>query len=182
MKKYFLFIFILIGVLFTACSKDNNPLIEEENKIVAGHCDFAGLEVKFADTCSYYFIKSFFQQYDSIKITYSSLGGSFYLYADSGDYNYWSKYFENDSTIQNINSFYSADSLILKIDFTGENTLEIERQRLLSISNLTIIKSEKPQLKVFINVPEKTEAKWEALFKQYSFISYVYTIYVCLEE
>jgi hypothetical protein len=181
MKKYFLFIFILVGVLFTACSKDNNPLVEEKNINIVSHDSFWGLEIKFADTCSYSFIKSFLQQYDSIKINYSSLGGSFYLYADSGDYNYWSEYFKNDSTIQNINGFYSADSLILKIEFTGENPLEVERQRFLSINNLTIIKSEKPQQKVSVNVPEKTEAKWEEIFKQYSFVLYVIGLYVCYD-
>jgi len=181
MKRYYFLLIILFGIFFTACGKDNNPLVEEENKNIAGYCSFAGLEIKFADTCSYNFIMSFLEEYDSVKIINSYLGGSFYLYADSGDYNYWSKYFENDSTIQNITVYYSVDSLILKIDFTGKNSLEIERQKFLSISHLIIKNIEKPQQIVFIDVPEKTESKWEALFKEYQFISYVYSIYTCCD-
>lgn len=166
-----------------SCSESNNPISnEEENITPISECSIQGLEIEFVDSCSYDFVNGFLASYDSIIIQETFLGSTFYLYADSGDSNYWQNYFANDSTIQWIITYNSSDSLILKIKLTGKKSTEEERQRFLSINNLEIIKIEEYPKLVYIDVPEKTETEWQSLFEQYSFISHVYIIAVCTDS
>jgi hypothetical protein len=179
MKTFFNFIFLVFTTLIFSCNKNYSPLEEQENLIHNSDCIIGGIEIEFVDTCSYEFITTFISAFDSIKVTDTYLGCTFYLYADSADYNYWLKYFENDSTIQSLIFFNSADSLILKIRLTGKKSTEEERQRFLRIKNLKIIKiKEYPKL-VYIDVPENTESEWVTIFNQYAFISHVYIMGVC---
>lgn len=183
MNKYFYLIVLSLSFYITSCSENSNPVKKEEENITPiSNCSIQGLEIQFADTCSYDFITTFLSNYDSVTVMETFLGSTFYLYADSGDYNYWLKYFENDSTIQNIIGYNSSDSLILKIKLTGKKSTEEERQRFLQIKNLEIIKIEEYPKLVYIDVPENKESEWVSFFMQYSFISHVYTIAVCTDS
>lgn len=180
MKKA-LSIILMVSFYLIAC-RESNPITQDEEIILAGRCYTAGLEIFFVDSCSYKFITNFMSSFDSVVVGNYFLGSDFYLYADSGDYNYWVQYFVNDTTIFNImNVSASKDSLILKLKSTGEKSIEEESQRLSSIKNLEIIKIEEQPKHVFVDVPENTESKWEAIFKEYEFVSAVYIVGVCCD-
>jgi hypothetical protein len=173
---FFILIFITLNV---SCTRNSNPLSEQNNIEHGSKCLIDGLEIEFADTCSYRFICTFMSEFDSIKIKETYLGCTFYLYTDSADDIYWENYFQNDSTIQRLVVINSADSLILKIKVTGEKTTEEEQHRFSLIKNLEIIKiKEHPKL-VYVEVPENTESEWASLLEKYSFINKVSIIGIC---
>ena len=179
MKKYYYITGMLFSLFTISC--DENPMSNEEEILTPiSECSIQGLGIEFEDSCSYDFIIGFLASYDSITIQESFLGSTFYLYADSGNYNYWEDYFANDSTIQNMYGYNSSDSLILVITLTGKKSTEEERQRFLNITNLEIINIEEYPKFVYISVPEATETEWQSLFEEYSFISHVFVIAICI--
>ncbi len=182
MKRVFFVPIILISLYFTSCNESNNPVSDKKIEYPVEYCTTDGLEIDFEDTCSYNFVIPFISSFDSVVIGTTHLGAIFYIYANSGDYNYWADYFRDDSTIQyifNLNS--SSDTLILKIVTSGEKSIEEEKQRLLHINNLQIINIEEQLKYVIVKVPKDTEFKWEAIFSQYIFISRVFVIGVCTD-
>lgn len=68
----------------------------------------------------------------------------------------------------------------MKFFLTGKKVIEEEIQRFQEIKHLQIIKIEEQPKLVNVGVPKNTESEWEAIFKDYSFISYVYIIGVCV--
>ncbi len=182
MKTYFNFIFLIFTTLIFSCNKNYSPLEEQENFQNNSECFIDGIEIEFADTCSYNFIIAFVSGFDSIKVTDTFLGSTFYLYADSADANYWLDYFDNDSTIQELVVFDTSDSLVLKIKVNGEKSTEEEQLRFSTIKNLEIIKiKEYPKL-IYIDVPENTESYWATLFEQYDFIINVSIMAICFDS
>jgi len=131
MKKFIKILLILLSIFIISCNKNNNPVSNEnnppQNPNPGGTCSFAGIDIEFADSCSYNFIMNFLSGLDSIVILNKSLGSTFYLYADSSGYNYWEDYFKDDSTIQDLYGYKSSDSLIIVIKSTGEKSLEEEK-------------------------------------------------------
>lgn len=120
---------------------------------------------------------SFLSNFDSVIIREMFLEGYLYIYADSGNYDHWLNYFKDDSTIQYIHTANSSpDSLVLKFFLTRKRVIEEEIQRFQEIKHLQIIKIEEQPKLVNVGVPKNTESEWEAIFKDYSFISYVYII------
>ena len=110
------------------------------------------------------------------------MGGTIYLFADSGDYNYWYNYFKNDSTIQfTFSGSTNPDSLILQMVLTGEKSIDEETQIFNRIKHLKVINTEETTKLVYINVPENSVSKWEEIFSQYPFITRVLIIAVCTE-
>ncbi len=175
MNKHCYLIVLSLLFYFTSCSENSNPV----NNKHSNECSISGLEIEFADTCSYKFITTFMSGFDSVVVTETFLGSTFYSYADSADDIYWLNYYENDSTIQRLIVYTSNDSLILKIKLTGEKSSQEEKQRFLAIKNLEIIKiKEYPKL-VYIDVPENTESEWASLFEQNLFITHAHVIGVC---
>lgn len=184
MKIYNIYLLILFSFFIISCSKTNNP-IASRNEVnhPAGYCKDLGLQIDFEDTCSYNFVVPFLMSFDSVQIIETDLGGYFYVYADSGNFNYWYNYFEKDSTILFITTFSSnSDSLILKFSMTGQNTIDDEVQRFSSISHLHIINIELHPKTVYVHVPENTESKWEDIFSRYNFITNVMIFGVCFDS
>ena len=183
MRKIVFATFILLSFFIVSCDKNSDPISSVENNppihYPVGHCSFFGIEIQFEDTCSYNFITTFLSTLDSIVVLDTYLGSTFYLYADSGDYNYWLNYFNNDSTIQNMSGYNSSDSLILVIRLTGQKSQDEEEQKFLEIKNLKIIKIEEYPNLVYIDVPDNTETRWADRLEQYPFILYAYPIYMC---
>jgi hypothetical protein len=121
--------------------------------------------------------------FDSLTVTWARLGFTFYIYSDSGDYNYWLSYFSNDSTIDQILwDLNSSDSLILEIHISGKKSIEEEKERFLQINHLGILSIEEDSKSVYVTAPENTEAEWEEYFKQYSFITDTFIIAVCTDS
>jgi hypothetical protein len=180
MYKYYHLIILILSLYFIQCNDNSNPVKVEKDIKLINYCTIQGLEIEFSDTCSYKFITTFLSNIDSILVTETLLGSTFYLYADSADNNYWLEYFEKDSTIQSIITYNTADSIILKIELSGKKSIEEEKQRFLGIKHLKIIIIEEHPKLVYIDVPENTESEWVAFFKQYSFISHVNIIGICV--
>jgi hypothetical protein len=112
MKNCFYLILIIIISLSISCRRNSNPLEIQRSDRLYSRVFLEGLEIEFADTCSYQFIHNFLSRFDELRIMDSFLGCTFYLYADSADGNYWISFFENDSTVQRIIYLNSSDSLI----------------------------------------------------------------------
>jgi hypothetical protein len=140
MKKRFYIINVLFSLFIISCSEINYPPENNPPIIPAGGCSIQGVEVSFFDTCSFDFIMNFISGFDSVTVTESFLGGVFYLSADSGTYEYWLDYFDNDLTIERIDAIYpKPDSLILAIKVSGQKTIEEEKERFLQIKHITIL-------------------------------------------
>ena len=183
MKNIFLFLTILFSLHFISCSKINNPVTIENNYYPVSHCEIDGLEIDFADTCSYNFVMSFMSAFDSVIVRNTDLGGTFRVHPDSGSYDYWQNYFANDSTIDFIYpDLNSPDSLILIIHVSGKRSIEEEKERILQTNHLEIISIEEDSKSVYVTVPENRETEWKENFKQYSFITEVFIIAVCTES
>ncbi len=178
--KYYHLIILILSLYFIQCNDDSNPVIVEKDIKHINYCAIQGLEIEFSDTCSYEFMTTFLSNIDSILITETLLGSTFYLYADSADNDYWLEYFEKDSTIQSIITYNTADSIILKIEVSGKKSTEKEKQRFIGIKHLKIIMIEEHPKLVYIDVTENTESEWVAFFKQYAFISHVNIIGICV--
>ena len=57
---------------------------------------------------------------DSVEIMYAELGIDLFLYADSGNAEYWFEYFKDDSLFYSLSSYTLSDSLILVFIFQNE--------------------------------------------------------------
>jgi hypothetical protein len=176
-----IFLFLALSFLIS-CTTGQNPLSREEVHRPATNCYITGLKIDFADTCSYDFVMNFLSDYDSVTVTDSYLGDNFYLYADSGDYNYWYNYFAGDSTVQLVHLVRAADSLILKITVSGEKPRGEESQRFQQIRHLQIISIEKYPGHVYVTVPEKSEESWCTYFRQFTFILSAVPVGLCTES
>ena len=164
-----------------SCDGRINPVSISLSHPAPGYCVFEGLELQFADTCSYDFVIGFLSGFDSVTVTRTLLGGTLYLFADSGDFSYWNEYFKNDSAIQYISTAYtSSDSLILKLVLTGKKSIDKEKESLSKIKNLTIIKFEETPKLVYVDVPENNISGWMENFRKYQFILQVMLIGVCV--
>jgi hypothetical protein len=177
------FIFLVLMLLFIfSCTERKNPLASREIINPVSHCYMFGLEIDFVDTCSYDFVTTFLSSFDSVTVTGTFLGGNFYVYADSGDYYYWYKYFENDFTVQMMTLASDSDSLILKITLSGTKSRIEEEQRFQQIKHLQILHIEEQPKFVYVDVPENAAEQWCEFFRQFSFISYVMIIGACTES
>ncbi len=182
MKRTCLVIIISISIYFISCRGNLNPVSIYIPHRTPGYCTANELELKFKDTCSYNFVINFLSGFDSIKISAALLGGTIYLLADSGDYNYWYNYFKNDSTIQFIFlGSTNPDSLVLQIILTGKKSIYEETQIFNQIKHLKVINTEENTKLVYLTVPENSVSKWEELFSKYPFITRVLIIAVCTE-
>ena len=183
MKKYFYIINISFALFIISCREINYPPENKNPIIPAGGCSIQGVEVFFSDTCSYDFIMSFISGFDSVTVTESFLGSVFYLSSDSGTYQYWQNYFDNDLTIESISGLYpKPDSLILAIKVSGQKTVEEEKQRFLLIEHLTIIDILTFERSLFLNVPEGSEEEWRLAFEEYPFIRFANVVIVCTDS
>ena len=180
MRVLWLLLSLFIIAYFISCSEESNPLKEEKIHPVS-YCSSSEVELEFADSCTYDFVISFLSTFDSVSIFDSYLGSTFYIFADSGDANYWQTYFENDSSIQHFITFNSADSLILEIRLFDKHSEESESQRFSRIKHLNIIRIEKSLNLVYISVPENKATEWTEFFEQYEFIIHAYVIAVCTD-
>ena len=182
--KIIISVTIIFSILFlTSCNKDDYPVSTEEIIGPVIHCTIDGLDINFADTCSYNFVMFFLSGFDSVTIIDTHLGSDFYVYADSGDFIYWSDYFKNDSTIKYLfNVSSKPDSLIMEFILTGEKSVEEERKRFNEISHLEIINIIEQTKSAYVIVPEGSESRWAEKFKEYNFVSEVYIIGVCTES
>jgi hypothetical protein len=70
-----------------SCDGRINPVSISLSHPAPGYCVFEGLELQFADTCSYDFATAFLSGLDSVAIKGTQLGGTIYVLADSGDFN-----------------------------------------------------------------------------------------------
>lgn len=182
MRKLFFVKFFFLLLIITSCSEIDTPPSIENPQFPSGGCYIVGVELDFVDTCSYDFITNFISGFDSITVSESFLGSTFYLYADSGDYEYWLKYFDNDPTIDRIDANYpSPDSLILVIKLSGQKSVDEERERFLQIEHLTLLNIDIHRKYLDLDVPENSEERWKTFFEQYSFISYASVIGVCID-
>ena len=180
MYKYF-FLFLVLSIFyFTSCTKDDNPIKYNDGDDIrlSGGCSFS-MVIVFDDTCSYDFILTFISNFDSILVEEISLGSVFYLYADSADKNYWHNFFETDTTIKYISIYTSSDSLIIRVESTGEKSTAEEQLKFSSIRNLELIKLKVLPKTVYIEVPDNTENEWIEIFESYPFISSVFMVGVC---
>ena len=184
MGKINFLVLALPAFCFISCSNTNNPVIVEDNSHhPISYCSFSGLEIDFTDTCSYEFVISFMVDFDSITISSTNLGSTFYVYPDTGDYNYWLDYFANYSTVDRIfRNLDNPDSLILEIHVSGKKSIEEEKERFLQIDHLEILSIENDSKSIYVTVPENTEPEWEEYFKQYSFITDTFIIAVCTDS
>ncbi len=182
MKKTLVAIIILLSFYFISCRGNLNPVSIYIPHRTPGSCTSNELELSFQDTCSYNFVINFLSGFDSIKISSTLLGGTIYLLADSGDYNYWYNYFKNDSTIQFIlSSSTNPDSLVLQMVLTGKKSIDEETQIFNQIKHLKVINTEETTKLVYLHVPEDFLLKWEEIFSQYPFITRVLIIAICTE-
>lgn len=178
-----IFVISLFSIFVISCSEVNNPVLEEEKIIPADGCSIVGVDLNFVDSCSYNFVISFLSKYDSITVIDTYLGSNFYIYADSGDYNSWTEFFKDDSTIKYIfRDNQDSDSLFLRFVLTGEKSIQEEKERFEKIDHLEIIKVEEHPKLVSIDVPENTESEWEKYFEQYEFIEEAYVVAICVEN
>jgi len=174
---------IISSLLFISCSKVNNPVSTEEKIGSVTHCRINGLDINFIDTCSYNFVVQFLSTFDSVTIIETHLGSDFYIYTDSGDFNYWVEYFKNDSTIQYLfNVSTTSDSLIMEFVLSGQKSVEEERRRFNEIDHLEIINIVEHTKSAYVVVPEDSEFRWVEKFKDYYFITYVNIIGVCTDS
>lgn len=183
MKKIFFITIILVSVMIIGCSEINTPPPNENIPIENQYgCYPMGVLITFNDSCSYGFITDFISQYDSISVTNSTLGATFELYADSGDYYYWLNYFENDPTIEQIyDSRPKPDSLILSVKVSGKISLEEETSRFLQIEHLTLLSTYiSPTKELFLDVPENSEERWKTYFEHFPFITNSTVIMICI--
>ncbi|MEJ2618428.1 MAG: hypothetical protein P8Z35_25960, partial [Ignavibacteriaceae bacterium] len=163
------------------CKGKINPVSINLSHPSPGYCTFQGLEIEFADTCSYDFVTGFLAGFDSVTIKSSLLGGTVYVLADSGDFNYWYQYFKEDSAVQYITaSVTSSDSLILKLALTGKKSINEEEEILSQIKNLTIINFEETPKFVDVDIPENNITWWAENFRKYPFIVQILIISVCV--
>jgi hypothetical protein len=185
MKIYFYQIVLSLSVYVASCSESSNP-VKGTTAPIGPHpvstCSIQGLDLYFEDACSYNFVVSFLSTFDSVTINSILLGYNFYIYADSGDYNYWSDYFKEDSTIKYLYKIYTtSDSLLMKIIFTGQKTFEEEKVKFENIHNLKIISTKLQPNVVSISVPKGLESEWAEKFRKYPFITQVYIVSVCID-
>ena len=174
---------IVFTLLLISCSKNDNPVSTEEKIGLVPHCSISGIEIDFADTCSYNFVVQFLSTFDSVTIIETHLGSDFYIYTDSGDFNYWVEYFKNDSTIQYLfNVSTTSDSLIMEFVLSGQKSVEEERRRFNEIDHLEIINIVEHTKSAYVVVPEDSEFRWVEKFKDYYFITYVNIIGVCTDS
>ena len=180
MKMIFFIVITFISVLIISCSEINSPPTNENTQNPFFGCQIMGIELDFVDTCSYDFINQFISQFDSVTVAGSFLGSTFYLYADSGNYENWLHYFENDTTIDRIDAYYPAqDSLILVVKLTGQKSVDEETLRFSQIPHITIQSIEVHRKTLFLEVAENSEERWKLIFEQYPFISFVNIIAIC---
>ena len=171
MKNVILLLSLLELLLFISCSEERNPVSNEEHPILIHHSSYSTFEFQFEDTCSYNFVISFFEQFDSVQVQAAYLGGYFYVYADSGDYNYWYDYFDDDSTIQSIYVENSvSDSLLLKLCLTGKKSSDQQRSELLNTKHLQIINFEESPKLIYLHFSPSIEHNYEEIFSKYKFI------------
>ena len=183
MKLNFVFFIFLMFILLTihSCIRDDNPLSIEKKIIPHGSCETEGIYIDFADTCSYDFVILFLSEYDSVKIQKTYLGVDLFLYADSGNANYWFDYYKADSLNFSLSSYAPSDSLILVFEFISEEKFYSEKDDLINHRNLHFKKFVFHNKSVMVQVPEKTEQTWVNFFDQFDFIEYVYWIIICSE-
>ena len=182
MKIAFLAALISLSIILSSCKGKINPVSINLSHPAPGYCTSQGLELEFADTCSYDFTTVFLAAFDSITIKSTLLGGELYVLADSGDFNYWYQYFKEDSAVLYITeSGFSSDSLILKLMLTGKKSLKEEEEILSLVKNLKIINFEKTSKIVEIDVPENNITFWAEKFQKYPFILQVLVIAVCVD-
>ncbi len=175
---FFTFILFVL-VLINSCIRDDNPLSIEKKIIPHGSCETEGINIDFADTCSYDFVISFLSEYDSVKIQRTYLGVDLFLYADSGNANYWFDYFKADSLNFSLSSYSHSDSLFLVFSFISEGKFYTEKDDLINHRNLHFKKYVIQNKSVMVRVPENSERTWIDFFDQFDFIEYVYWIGIC---
>ena len=182
MKKRVFLLSISVFLLVVGCRDNIIPIAPQEQILIdgGGGCSVYGIDVSFADTCSYGFALLFLSAFDSVNIEETYLGSEFYIYADAGNFEYWNNYFMNDLTVKYMfNQSIGQDSLILKFVLTGEKSIAEETERFNNIEHLQIIKIEKQDNHAFVAVPKDTEEDWTAKLMEYPFVRNVQVITVC---
>lgn len=180
MKITFMGVAVLLAFSLYACRGNINPVEVNLSRPLPGYCSILGLDIEFADTCSYDFVAKFFSGFDSVEIKSTLLGGAVYVHANSGDFNYWYQYFEEDSAVQYITASHTySNALILKLMLTGKRSLNEEEEILSQIKYLRIINFEQTSKLVEINEPENNFTYWADNFRKYPFILQVLAIGVC---
>ncbi len=179
MKVLVKLFFVVFLVLTVSCKKDTNPVSLQSEMIPSGGCSTEGIDIVFVDSCSYDFAIAFLSDFDSVQIVETYFGINLYLYADSGDANYWINYFSEDSSFLDLSFSTLSDSLFLKFRFLNEEVYLEEKDHLIDQKNLIYQKSVQENKTVFINVPEGSESEWVTYFKKFDFIEYVFWIAIC---
>ena len=171
----------LVAILFLfSCSKDFSPLSNEQQVIFfTCGCDTAGIYIDFADTCSYDFINSLLSECDSVEIMYAELGIDLFLYADSGNAEYWFDYFKDDSLFYSLSSYTLSDSLILVFRFQNEEYYINYKDDIINYRNLHFKEIYIHEKTVVVKVPKNSETFWINYFKQFSFIEFVDILVAC---
>ena len=164
--------FVFLSIIIFSCKEKSNPT-SNQPILPVSKVDSSGLYLGLNDTCSYRFIKDFLSNYDSVQVLDANFYVQLYLYADSGDNDYWDDFFEKDSVINNLYFFNSNDSLIIEIRyFNYDVNLEEYNTFLTNQSNyLHFMKSVEEAKSVVIFVPQKPGVNWAEEFQQYSFIN-----------
>jgi hypothetical protein len=182
MRTFSSVLILLASLSLISCSKTIISF-EEDPIILAGGCEPVGVHLKFKDSCSYNFIMNFISEYNTVEILESYLGFVFFIYPDSGDYDYWVNYFAGDRTIKRIDGINpEPDSLILAIKVSGEKTIEEETERFTQIPHLTITQVIHEDNSLVLDVPENSEERWENFFKQFTFIEYSFSVWICTDS
>lgn len=176
LMEFFLVVFL---VLLISCKKDTNPISIQSEKFPIGWCSTVGIEIAFVDSCSYNFATKFLLDFDSVKILKTNFGINLYLYADSGDVNYWKDYFSEDSSFFDLSFYNQSDTLILSFMFLNEEVYLSEKDNLINHRNLFYKWKIEENKTVLIKLPEGSESEWINYFMQFDFIEYAHWIGIC---
>ena len=171
---------ILVSLFVFSCSKDFSPVSNEPQFIFLPHgSDTVGVYIDFTDTCSYDFVISFLAEYDSVEIIEAQLGIDLFLYADSGDAEYWFNYFKDDSLYYSISTYTRSDSLTLIFKFLNEEYYINYKDNLINHRNLHFERIYIYNKTVVLKVPKDSETFWVDYFRQFTFIEFVDLLVVC---
>jgi len=171
---------LFLSLLLFSCSTNFSPVSPDQQKITPQcGCDTAGIYIEFVDTCSYDFVISFLAEYDSVTIIDTLIGIDLFLYADSGNTEYWLDYFKDDSLFFSLSSYTQSDSLILIFRFLNEEYYQNYKDNLINHRNLHFEKSYNRVKSVLVKVPNNSEMEWINYFEQFAFIEFVGLLLVC---